>query len=119
MEQENIRLGKEQGFRGIFTTNSNKLTQLISRTLSYQVKIVTWATSAKEWPTHSSPPKKYTKKLSGKSLSGFSSTNFSLSTSRHTQLIFRAFKYQEKVGFIRSSSRLTNLNLRGTGWTIR
>ncbi len=39
MEQENIRLGKEQGFRGIFTTNSNKLTQLISRTLNYQVKV--------------------------------------------------------------------------------
>jgi len=37
MEQENIRLGKEKGFMGIFTTNSNRLTQLISRTLNYQV----------------------------------------------------------------------------------
>ena len=37
MEQENMRVAKTKGFLGIFTTNSNRLTQLISRTLNYQV----------------------------------------------------------------------------------
>jgi len=37
MEQENIRLGKARGFKGIFTTNANRLTQLISRSLGYQI----------------------------------------------------------------------------------
>lgn len=37
MEQENIRLGEARGFQGIFTTNANRLTQLISRSLDYQV----------------------------------------------------------------------------------
>ena len=37
MEQENIRIGKARGFRGIFTTNANRLTQLISRSLGYQI----------------------------------------------------------------------------------
>jgi hypothetical protein len=37
MEQENIRKGRERGFLGIFTANANRLTQLISRTLKYQV----------------------------------------------------------------------------------
>ena len=39
MEQENIRKGRERGFLGIFTANANRLTQLISRTLKYQVKV--------------------------------------------------------------------------------
>ena len=37
MEQENIRRAKELGFQGIFTANSNRLTQLISRALKYEV----------------------------------------------------------------------------------
>ena len=37
MEQENIRIGEARGFRGIFTTNANRLTQLISRSLGYQI----------------------------------------------------------------------------------
>ena len=37
MEQENIRVGKARGFKGIFTTNANRLTQLISRSLGYQI----------------------------------------------------------------------------------
>ena len=40
MEQENIRRAKELGFQGIFTANSNRLTQLISRALKYEVKLV-------------------------------------------------------------------------------
>ncbi len=30
-----------------------------------------WATKAKEWPTHSSPPKKYTKKKKKKNIEKF------------------------------------------------
>ena len=37
MEQENLRIGKERFFQGIFTTNANRLTQLISRSLGYQI----------------------------------------------------------------------------------
>ena len=37
MEQENLRLGRARGFQGIFTTNANRLTQLISRSLDYQI----------------------------------------------------------------------------------
>merc|ERR1719187_529361 len=37
MEQENIRLGKTKGFKGVFTTNANRLTQLISRSLEYTI----------------------------------------------------------------------------------
>ena len=37
MEQENIRAGKEKGFQGIFTANANRLTQLISRSLDYEI----------------------------------------------------------------------------------
>jgi len=37
MEQENIRLGREKGFKGIFTTNANRLTQLIARSLDYEI----------------------------------------------------------------------------------
>ena len=37
MEQENISRGKELGYKGIFTANSNRLTQLISRALKYEV----------------------------------------------------------------------------------
>ena len=37
MEQENLRLGRAGGFQGIFTTNANRLTQLISRSLDYQI----------------------------------------------------------------------------------
>lgn len=37
MELENIRVGAARGFQGIFTTNANRLTQLISRSLGYEV----------------------------------------------------------------------------------
>ena len=37
MEQENIRSGQEKGYEGIFTTNANRLTQLISRSLEYEI----------------------------------------------------------------------------------
>ena len=37
MELENIRVGREKGFEGIFTTNANRLTQHISRILDYQI----------------------------------------------------------------------------------
>ena len=37
MEQENIRAGIEKGFQGIFTANANRLTQLISRSLDYEI----------------------------------------------------------------------------------
>ena len=37
MEQENLRLGRARGFQGIFTTNANRLTQLISRSLDYRI----------------------------------------------------------------------------------
>ena len=37
MEQENIRIAKLKGFQGIFTTNANRLTQLISRNLDYEI----------------------------------------------------------------------------------
>jgi len=37
MEQENIRIGRERFYEGIFTTNANRLTQMISRTLGYQI----------------------------------------------------------------------------------
>ena len=39
MEQENIRRAMENGFQGIFTANANRLTQLISKTLNYKVRI--------------------------------------------------------------------------------
>ena len=35
--KENIRIAMAQGFQGIFTTNTNRLTQLISRSLGYQI----------------------------------------------------------------------------------
>ena len=34
---ENIRVAKERGFTGIFTTNANRLTQHISRVLGYDL----------------------------------------------------------------------------------
>ena len=37
METENIRVARERGFAGIFTTNANRLTQHISRLLDYEV----------------------------------------------------------------------------------
>ena len=37
LEQENIKHAKRKGFKGIFTTNANRLTQLISRSLEYEV----------------------------------------------------------------------------------
>ncbi len=37
MEMENIRVAKERGFTGIFTTNANRLTQHISRVLGYDL----------------------------------------------------------------------------------
>ena len=37
LEKENIRHAKKKGFKGIFTTNANRLTQLISRSLEYQI----------------------------------------------------------------------------------
>ena len=35
--KENIRIGEAQGFQGIVATNTNRLTQLISRNLGYQI----------------------------------------------------------------------------------
>jgi hypothetical protein len=32
------RMGKEKGYKGLFTTNCNKLTQHIARLLKYQVQ---------------------------------------------------------------------------------
>ena len=37
MEMENIRVAKERGFAGIFTTNANRLTQHISKILDYEI----------------------------------------------------------------------------------
>ena len=37
MEMENIRVAKERGFTGIFTTNANRLTQHISKLLDYDI----------------------------------------------------------------------------------
>lgn len=37
LELENIRIAKERGFDGIFTTNANRLTQHISRILDYEI----------------------------------------------------------------------------------
>ena len=37
METENIRVARERGFTGIFTTNANRLTQHISRLLDYEI----------------------------------------------------------------------------------
>ena len=37
MEMENIRVAKERGFTGIFTTNANRLTQHISKLLDYEI----------------------------------------------------------------------------------
>ena len=37
MEMENIRVAKNRGFEGIFTTNANRLTQHISRLLDYEI----------------------------------------------------------------------------------
>ena len=34
---ENIRVAKRRGFEGIFTTNSNRLTQHVSRILDYEI----------------------------------------------------------------------------------
>jgi hypothetical protein len=34
---ENIRVAKERGFTGIFTTNANRLTQHISKLLDYEI----------------------------------------------------------------------------------
>ena len=37
LEQENMVHAKRKGYRGIFTTNANRLTQLISRSLEYEI----------------------------------------------------------------------------------
>ena len=37
METENIRVARERGFTGVFTTNANRLTQHISRLLGYEI----------------------------------------------------------------------------------
>ena len=37
METENIRVARERGFTGVFTTNANRLTQHISRLLDYEI----------------------------------------------------------------------------------
>jgi len=42
MEQENIRVAEQKGFLGIFTTNANRLTQLISRSLDYEILLTVY-----------------------------------------------------------------------------
>jgi len=42
MEQENIRVAEQKGFLGIFTTNANRLTQLISRSLDYDILLTVY-----------------------------------------------------------------------------
>ena len=37
LEQANLRHAQARGYRGVFTTNANRLTQLISRSLDYTI----------------------------------------------------------------------------------